>query len=457
MSQIVRSITFYILIVSCTNAIAQDQPSVPLPHYDPFSIKPVLSNVNIPVNLPVKDLERTINLQIDSIIYDDQSFTDNNNDGIKFRATKLKPITLKLLGQDIRYQVPIHLKIVKDVYLTELEAQGDINLIFKTTLQVLPNWKLNPITELVSHEWLKTPTLNVGFDMPITYIADMAVKKSKKIIAAEIDAQLAKSIDLKALAQQAWNAIQAPILVSPAYKTWVKITPTEISMSPLSSQQGMISTVINLSGMSDIQIGEKPAFRPNSTLPPFQLKPALSRDSFTIHLITDIPYYEAADLVRDTLKGQVFENGRKKVKIEEINVYGQGNNLIIKVTMSGSYKGDIYLSGKPVYSIATNEIILENLDYEVETRNFLARSASWLFHKTILTKFESFLKFPISENLKGIQTTVQESLNNYEIMGGVSLQGKLQTLHVNEIYLTATSIRVLLQSTGKLNMMVKIM
>ncbi|MEO7174156.1 MAG: DUF4403 family protein [Saprospiraceae bacterium] len=437
--------------------IAQDQPSVPLAQYDPFSIKPVLSNVNIPVNIPVKDLERTINQQIDSIIYDDQSFTDNNNDGIKFRATKLKPITLKLLGQDIRYQVPIHLNIIKDVYLTELEAQGDINLIFKTTLQVLPNWKLNPITELVSHEWLKTPTLNVGFDMPITYIADMAVKKSKKIIAAEIDAQLAKSIDLKALAQQAWNAIQAPILISPAYKTWVKITPTEISMSPLSSQQGMISTVINLNGMSDIQIGEKPAFRPNSTLPPFQLKSALSRDSFTIHLITDIPYYEAAALVRDTLKGQVFENGKKKVKIEEINVYGQGNNLIIKVTMSGSYKGDIYLSGKPVYSFATNEIILENLDYEVETRNFLARSASWLFHKTILTKFESFLKFPISENLKGIQSTVQQSLNNYEIMGGVSLQGRLQTLQVNEIYLTATSIRVLLQSTGKLNMLVKIM
>ena len=50
---------------------------------------------------------------------------------------------------------------------------------------------------------------------------------------------------------------------------------------------------------------------------------------------------------------------------------------------------------------------------------------------------------------------MQQKLTNYTLSQGVTLQGKIDSISISDIQIAKTSIRPILVSTGKLNLIVK--
>jgi len=206
--------------------------------------------------------------------------------------------------------------------------------------------------------------------------------------------------------------------------------------------------------LNDVTFGEKPAFRENSTLPNLR-QIADAPDDFQVRIATDVPFPEAERLARSMMVGQVFESGKKKVTVQDIQLWGNNDRVVVNSKLSGSFNGNIYFIGRPVYNQEKNRIEVADLDFHTETRNFLLKSASWLFSGPIKKRMRDAMTFPLDEEIAGLKNSIQESLNYYQVRPGVVLTGTVDSITLDKTNVTASGIRVNLFSKGKVRVDVK--
>ncbi len=450
---------FFLLLfskIALSQTTNDSMPSKPIEIYNDFNVTPILSKLNIPLNIDRWELEQSINKKIVGALYEDYSYTDNDNDNLMVKVLKTQDIRIGFYGQQINYTVPLNIWLKKKVAFTELEGTGEITIKFVTDFLVKDDWSLETKTHVESYEWNKAPVMKMtGFDVPIRYLADVVIDKSKYKLAAAIDAQVKSSLDLKKNIQETWNTMQKPILMSPDYKMWVKLTPKNMTMSPLVTDGNDIKSTISLETISDVSMGTKPFFRENSVLPPYMVAPATNLDSFSINLLTDIPYSEAEVIGQKIMVGQKFEQNGKNVTVEDLHIYGQGEKMVINTKLSGSLNGNIFLTGKPFFNPVTSSIEMKDVDFELESKNFLMKSAAWLFHRGIAKKMQNAIKIPVGDKMKEMQNLVQEKLKNYQFTNNIVMKGNLDHVSIDDIHLTPGSIRVVINSIGKLSLLVK--
>lgn len=425
------------------------QPAQPMEKYE--EIEAVYSTLNIPLDISINTLERIINEQIGEVLYEDYKMSDDN---LIVKVQRTQNVDLKLEGQAFAYVVPVQLLVIKQTALGNISGDGELKLEFKSQFEIGEDWNLHTETSVVAHEWIQKPVLKMGIvKLPIRYIADKILDRTKNDLCKTIDEQLQKSIALRQMIDDAWTQLQDPILMSEAYKTWIKIRPKAISMTPLQSYNDTIRSTIHVDAFSEIVVGEKPKSEKIDTLPAFQMAMHANED-FIVNLTTAISYKEAERHAKDYILGQTFSQGNQSVTVEDIELYGQDDKLVVNAKLSGSYKGSIYMTGKPFFDKNTNTIEIQNLDFELNTRNFLYKSAAWLFRKGITKQFQKQLKFPLDENLQQVRQMVEQQLAHYPISADAYLEGTLEDFAIDRTYLTPDDIQVVIISKGKLNVRV---
>jgi hypothetical protein len=444
-----------VLLAFCKSAQVTDAPKPP-ENYSHAAEPPLASGITIPVSIAVADIQNSLNRTLSGkALYEDYSYSDNNNDGLMLNVWKSQDVTLFLSGNTIKYRIPLKLWMKKDLLVTDAEAEAELALNLKTTFGIREDWSLGASTEVEYHEWLSKPRLKTGIgDISIETLANLALNRSKKTIAQTLDRVVSQQITLKPYVQEVWTALQEPILLDTAYRMWVKTTPTGISMTPITTYGDVIRTKIAVECLNDVTFGEKPWFRENSSLPNLRYIDD-APDEFQVRVATDVPFPEAERMAKTTMVGQVFESGKKKVKVEDIQLWGNNDKLVVNSRLSGAFNGNIYFIGRPEFNPQKNQIEVKDLDFHVDTRNFLHRSASWLFQGTIKNQMKKAMVFPLDEDIRYLKTSVQETLNHYELSPGVLLTGTVDSVTVENTRITPSSIRVNLFSKGRVNVDVK--
>ncbi len=418
---------------------------------------PVPSTLSIPVSIPVDEILRSLNKRLSgSALFEDYSYDDNGHDGLMMNAWKTEDITLFFAGNTVKYRVPLKLWMKKELLFgAAAEAEGELTLNFKTTFNINPDWSLSTQTEVEWHEWLVRPKLKTGIgDINVETIANLVLNRSKKTLSKTLDQYVSQQINIRPYVQEAWEAIQQPMLMDESYQMWSKTTPLSIGLTPLTAYNNALQTKIAVECLNDVSFGEKPAFRENSILPNLTLLNE-APDDFQMRFATDVPFAEAERLAKNIMIGQVFETGKKKVKVEDLALWGNNDRVVVNTTLSGSFNGHIYFIGRPEFNPLKNQIEVKDLDFQIDTRNFLLRSASWIFQGAIKKKMAASMAFPVGQNIAEIKSAVQQSLSNYQIQPGVTLYGVLDTVFVQDTRVTPIGIRVNLFSTGKVNVDVK--
>ena len=68
----------------------------------------------------------------------------------------------------------------------------------------------------------------------------------------------------------------------------------------------------------------------------------------------------------------------------------QLGKMIIALDLIGSLNGKVYLAGFPQYNEQSKEIYFDKLDYAIDTKSKLMRTANWLAQGYILKKIQEF-------------------------------------------------------------------
>lgn len=443
-----------VLFLASCKTIKTDPPSQ---SYIPFEFKPRLSTLNIPFEVPVEDLENIINSNLTGLLYEDANLYD---DDMQMKIWKQNTIALDVVGDEFRFKVPLKIWLKAGYRVNQYgitiadyaETNCALTVNFVSGIKVSPDWSVSTNTRMTGYEWITEPKLDmIMFDLPLTYVADKIIASQKTKIASLIDEKTAAYIQIRDYVQPAWSMAQEPIALSGDPASWLKIAPAEIHMSPLMGRAGLLQSSIGMDAYLYVTLGQKPA---GESKPLPRLTMANNNTGyFNLSILSDISYGYAKELAKKYFEGMEFEfrNGKKKIRIDEVDLYGSKGKMVIGLLLSGSLKGKVFLEGLPYYEPSSKSIRVREVEFNIDTKNKLIRSADWLAHNVFLKKIESYLSIPVADQIKENEKMIEEALSGKQINSYVTLDGRIIQIAPETIFLNEAGIGTIINVKGILN------
>lgn len=444
-------------------------PKAPMEEYK-YSDKEIqnerhLSVLNVPVEIPIKELENQINAKIKGLIYDDNSYDDDNNDNLKAKVWKISPIRVVAIDSSFLFEVPLKIWVSAGYKVSPLgitmsgykDTEFSIKIRLISKIGISSNWQLKSDTYVDSYDWITEPNIKVaGINIPIKSMASRLLNKNFDKITEAIDEQVANNVELKKNAELAWDIARQPVMLAKEYDTWLVIVPTGIVMTPLLAKNNILRSVIGIQGYTQtITSATKPAVPAVYKLPDLKIVDKVVEE-FKVGLISLVSYEDAARLATTKLAGEnfAFLGGKYNVQVNNVEMYGQNDRLVIKAGLTGSIEGSIYLKGVPYYDPDTRRLSLKGLDYDLDTKNSIIRTAGWLLQGQFSRMMERKMVFPVGDQINEAKKTIQSALNNYKVTDGVILKGTLSDITPDKVYLTPKHLYSVVFAHGKVNLRV---
>ncbi|MGE0560553.1 MAG: DUF4403 family protein [Flavobacteriales bacterium] len=428
---------------------------------EPDDASPLVYNnlpsfISLPVSIKLNDIEHQINKTLNGLIYEDNNIED---DDLTVKIWKLAPIQLvnEQVGKIktiLPLKVNVHYRYGFSKFGISMHDTREINLSGTVTLVSnvgLTNWTLNTQTALKSLEWNESPTINIaGKNISITYLINPAIRLFKKDIEKSIDSAIKESMDFKPHVMDALDKISTPTEISSEYKSWLRIVPLELYTTNSHLENNNISLNMGLKCNIETLIGEEPQNRFDKTS--IVLKPVSKiPDRINANIVAVSTYKEATNLMMKNFKDQEFGDGKKKVTVKNVSIWHKNQKMVIALDLTGTINGTIYLSGFPQYNETTKELYFDELDYILDTKNKLLKSANWLASSYVLKKIRETCRYSIATNLEEAKQEIQKYTSNYSPMQGVYINGEIGSVDFKKIQLTNKAIVAFLTIDGKID------
>ena len=450
---IVLLIATFLLVSSCatTNKVEALKPT---PSNDsPVVFKNKISYIAMPVEISLKEIESQLNKNLNGLIYNDSILSDD-----KTEMKIWKTASVKLTEKDGNIISVIPMKIwAKIKYGTDFMGLNDtreININGTITLNSNPhltNWKLTTISKLEDFEWSESPSILVaGKKVPITYIINPTLSIFKSKIAKKIDDAINETCDFKPQVLSVLDKLSTPFLTSEAYETWFKMVPIELYVTDAILSKSKLTMQMGLKCNMQTMVGQEP--KNSFDAKKIVLKPvSLIPENTTASVVAVSTYESASKIVTKNFQGQEFASGSRKIVVKKVDLWRKDGKMIIALSVAGSINGTIYLSGIPNYNPITKEIYFDQMDYVLNTKSVLMKSANWLIQGTILKKIQENCRYSIKGNLEEGKKNMEPYLTNYSPMKGVFINGVLNDFEFEKLELTDKAIIAFITTSGKMN------
>lgn len=420
-----------------------------------YSNKP--SYINMPLEVPLKEIEHQLNKNLNGLIYNDSILEDDKSE---MKIWKTAPIKLTEKNGNIVSVIPLKIW-ARFKYGTEFMGLNDtreVNLNGTITLNskaTFSNWKLTTASKIEDFEWSESPSITVsGKNVPITYIINPTLSMFKGKIAKKIDEAIDKSCDFKEQVFSVLETISAPFLASETYETWFKLIPQEVYSTPALISNSKITMNLGLKCNMQTMVGDKPKNTFDKTKITTKAVNKIASD-FNASVAAVSTYESASRIMTKNFVGQEFGSGKRKITVQKVDLWYKDEKMIIALDMLGSVNGTIYLSGTPKYNAETKEIYFDDLDYVLNTKGILTKTANWLLQGMILNKIKENCKYSIKPNLDEGKKNMLPYLNNYSPMKGVFVNGKLNDFVFEKVDLNEKAIIAFITTSGAVNIKIE--
>jgi hypothetical protein len=441
------------LFFSCSSS-QKIEALKPLPtDNSPMVYKTTTSIISMPLEISLKEIENQTNKSLNGLIYEDNNLED---DKTEMKIWKTAPIQITETNGKIRTVLPLKIwsKFKYGTNFMGLNDTREINLNGTITLLSdvkLNNFKLTTISKIDDFEWSESPSILVsGKNIPITYIINPTLSIFKSKMAKKIDEAIEKSADFKPYVLDVLEKMSTPFVTSEQYETWFKLIPIEVYVTDAILEKKDIKMDLGLKCNMQTMVGLKPkntfdrnaiSFKPVAKIP----------EKISAHIAAISTYESASRIITNNFKGKEFASGKRKITVQKVDLWQKDGKIIIALEMTGSIDGTIYLSGIPNYNAITKEIFFDQMDYVLNTKGLLTKTANWLLQGMILKKIEENCRYSIKTNLDEAKKSMLPYLTNYSPMKGVFVNGTMNDFEFEKVEITNKAIIAFISTTGKMN------
>lgn len=444
------------LLVSCSTT-KKIEALRPDPSNDsPIVFKNKTSFVAMPITITLSEIEHQLNKNLSGLIYNDTLLSD---DKTQMKIWKTAPILLSEKNGNIISIIPLKIW-AKFKYGTdfmglndtrEISINGTITL---NSASQLSNWKLSTQSKIESFDWSESPSILVaGKNVPITYIINPTLRIFKDKIAKKIDDAIEKTCNFKPHVLKVIENLSVPFKTSERYETWFKMVPIELYVTDAVLSKSKINLSMGLKCTMQTMVGQQP--KNGFDASKLVLKPVSNIPENTTASVVAVSTYESAsNIVTKNFQGQEFGSGSRKITVQKVALWHKDGKIVIALDVLGSINGTIYLAGIPNYNSITKEIYFDQLEYVLNTKSLLLKSANWLMQGSILSKIQESCRYSIKGNLEEGKQSLKPYLTNYTPMKGVAVNGTLNDLEFEKVELTDKAIIAFITISGKLKIKV---
>ena len=442
-----------LLFIGCSTTQKIEALKPPPSDDTPMVFNTKASYVNMPLEITLAEIENQLNKALIGDIYSD---TDIEKDKTELKITKTGAIQLREINGKIETIFPLKIwaKFKYGIDFMGLNDTKEVNLngILTVTSDVkLSNWKLETNSNINDIQWTESPSINIaGKNIPITYIINPAISIFKAKISAKIDEAIQKTCDFKPQVLNVLEKMSAPFLMSEQYQTWFKLIPLEVHVTDAILSDSKIKMNLGLKCNMQTIVGMKPKSSFDKLAIQFKAVDKIN-EKFTANVAAISTYESASKVISNNFKGKAFGSGSKTIVIQKVDLWQKEGKIIIALDMTGSINGTIYLSGIPNYNAVTKEIYFDQMDYVLNTKGLLTKTASWLLQGVILKKIEENCRYSIKQNLEEGKKSMLPYLNNYSPMKGVFVNGMTGDFEFEKIDISNKAIIAFITTTGKMN------
>lgn len=455
---LISALTAGILLTGCSTAKRIEALKPEPGNTTEVVYKKNTSFISLPVSITVADIETQTNKLFNGLVYEDN---DIKGDDVALKVWKNAPIKFTEKNGKLVSVVPIKINgkvrygttaMGIEMYDTR-EFDLTANITFNSSVK-LKNWKLETDTKLESLEWVESPSITVaGKKVPVTYVINPAIKLFKSRIEDELDKAIADAVNFKPQVLDALETLAKPMETSKEYQTWFKLTPEELYATDAKLNKKQITMNMGLKCTMETTVGSQP-------------KNTFKKEQVVLKAVTEMPdkvtatvaavstFQNASAMITNNFKGQEFGDGKRKVTVQKVDLWSKDNKLIVALQMTGSINGTIYLTGIPNYNAVTKEIFFDQMDYILDTKSALMRTANWLASGIVLKKIEENCRYSVKDNLEQAKKTMAPYLNNYSPMPGVFINGSLEGFDFDKVEITNNAIIAFIKGSGKVNLKV---
>lgn len=377
------------------------------------------SSINLTVDATAADIGTIVNKSLPKELYKGQSSL-----GTSVTVLRTGPVAVTAADNFIYFAVPVQLTFSYAIYESKpLRAE----LRFKARLSVLPDWRLKTELYYTGLADNLADSFSIG---PISIKPKSTVEgltqPIQRLLAPIIDAKVNDAVQLRAKVTPVWQNAFTPRLVNREYGAWLKLTPEKVLMGPLQAASNRVHLAVGLITGAEITVGPQPEAAPARPLPPVQQVASFDRQ-FHIQLSTDIVFSSLVTALEPVLLDKTFGNDRK-ITIKSFNLKGDGGRLVVTLTTSGDFDGQLTVLARPVHNAVANTLTFEDVDFDTKNAGWLLTTGSWLFSSTIRETIKSKLDAAVVNQLEKARLKACSALATVKIGEHAVLSGNVASL-----------------------------
>ncbi|HEX8273777.1 MAG TPA: DUF4403 family protein [Longimicrobiaceae bacterium] len=260
----------------------------------------------------------------------------------------------------------------------------------------------------------------------------------------QVDAELRRALVLRPQVEDVWDRLQEPI---PAGKgVFLLFRPEAVALAEPTARGTRMRTSLSVTVRPRVVLGERPETRP-TPLPDYA-RTAPRAGGFRVNLVAELPYEAANRMLADELVGKEVELRGHRVQVRGVELYpGGGRRLALRVRVGGDARGTLYFVGTPLYNPNSQTVVVPDLDFSVESRNVLGRSADWLLHDELRDRIRGAAHFAVGDRVAEIRDKVNTAMNR-DLGRAVKLSGHVESLRPVGVFVTRTALATLVEADG---------
>lgn len=473
-------IAFFILS-ACSQKIISEKP-VP----GQFGTPPpeIESAFEIPVSIPINDLNAFVDAQIPQNIYSGtekgtQTMTvnmlvgkinQNYNWEVNYSVVKSGKISLSIDKEGVLwFKIPLKVKAegcASVIVGTEIKkcgnSQPEIDLLIKSKIQVNPDWTFSSKTTIAYD--LRSAVLNIPFQLgnfPLFQLKldikddlQKPMNQQLNFISGQIDSYIIKYLNdmkIKEIAAKYWSDYSTSIKFSDNPPVFVNIQPRRIGFSDLYRNKNLIESKIAVYGI--VGLSSQPVEIVKTALP--NVEKFIPSKGVAINLPVHIDYKTLEKVLMDNFADTTLSGSGYKFSVKGVKMYGSGKYVMIELKYQakvvGIFKkitGVMYFKTVPAFDILTNTFYLDECQLSSETNSALAdKSLNKFANKTLTKTIIKLTTYPVDKDIDKLKTSVNDYIKNFKA-GKLIMQGEIERIDFVGFYIEPEMLNIYLRASG---------
>ncbi len=404
------------------------------------------SSINLNVETSAADLSAIVNQSLPQELYKGQGGL-----GTSVKVLRTGPVAVTANDNFIYLTLPIQLTFSYGFYESYPLRAG---LRFKARVNITPDWRLKTELYYTGLSDNLADTLKLGpLSLKPKSMVEGITQPVQRLLAPIIDSKVNDAVQLRAKVAPLWQNAFTPSMINKDFSTWLKLTPERVVISPLQAVNNRISLSLGVITGAEITIGPKPAAAAARPLPPVQLLSSFDKN-FHIQLATDIFFDDLVTALNPVLLDKTFGED-KKITIKKFSMKGAEGRLMVNLTSTGDFDGELTVLAKPVYNPQTNSLTFEEVDFDTKNAGWLISAGSWLFSSTIRSTIKEKLDSAVVEQLGKARAKASEALSTMKLAERVRLTGTVKSLSLGEAAVLQDRLSMQVVAQGEAGVILK--